>query len=74
MLHSLPVNDPVSAVMHNMDARNVDTVLVAGRIVKQRGTLIGVDLPRLIQRLYDSRDRLFREAGLGQPAPETARL
>jgi 5-methylthioadenosine/S-adenosylhomocysteine deaminase len=73
MIHSLPINDPVSAVVHSMDARNVDTVLVGGRVVKRHGALLGVDLPRLIQRLYDNRDGLYSAAGATLSAPWPAK-
>lgn len=63
-IHTRPVNDLTSVVVHNMDARNVDTVLVAGQIVKRDGALVGVDLPSLHDRVYDARDHLFSRAGV----------
>ena len=65
MLNVMPVNDMKSAVVLNMDARNVDTVLVAGRIVKRDGKMIGVDMRQLASRLYASRDRVY--AAYGKP-------
>jgi cytosine/adenosine deaminase-related metal-dependent hydrolase len=59
----MPVNDMKSAVVLNMDARNVDTVMVAGKVVKRGGSLVG-DLAKLNARLYQSRDRLYAEADL----------
>jgi cytosine/adenosine deaminase-related metal-dependent hydrolase len=64
MLNVMPLNDMTSAVALTMDARNVDTVLVAGRVVKRGGRMIGIDLHDLASRLYESRDRLFRDAGI----------
>jgi len=61
-IHTRPVNDLTSVVVHNMDARNVDTVLVAGRVVKRDGALVGVDLPKLYDQVYNARDRLFARA------------
>lgn len=63
LLDTMPVNDPESAVLLNMDARNVDTVLVAGRIVKRDGQMLGVDLQGLRQKLLASRDRLAQATG-----------
>lgn len=66
-INSTPVNDRLASVVHNMDARNVDTVIVAGRVVKQDGQLLGVDLDSLKERAYESRARVYRKAGLPIP-------
>src|SRR4029077_13635442 len=50
-----PVVDPVATVVICADTSNFDTVMVAGKIVKQNGQLLRVDLPSLLQRLSDSR-------------------
>ncbi|MGW0943523.1 hypothetical protein ACWD4O_13395 [Streptomyces sp. NPDC002623] len=42
----------------------VDTVLVAGRVAKRDGVLVGVDLPALRTRLLASRDRIAAAAGV----------
>jgi 5-methylthioadenosine/S-adenosylhomocysteine deaminase len=63
MINVLPVNDLRSAVVHNMDARNVDTVIVAGRVVKRDGSLLGVDMTRLASEIHSSRERVFTRAG-----------
>jgi hypothetical protein len=47
-----------------MDRSNVDTVLVAGKVLKWRGALVGVDLPKLRAELEASRDYLFEAAGV----------
>lgn len=62
MLNVAPVNDMRNAVALGMDARNVDTVIVGGRIVKRDGRMLGVDMPRLVAQLQDSRDRVFQAA------------
>ena len=59
MLNVMPINDMKTPVVLNMDARNVDTVMVAGKIVKQSGRMLGVDISQLNSRLYESRDRVF---------------
>lgn len=46
-INVVPVNDPIGAVVWAMDTSNVDTVMVAGKILKQNGELLNVDLPRL---------------------------
>jgi len=59
-----PVIDPVAAVVICADTSNIDTVFVAGQILKHNGQLIRFDLPRLLQRLTDSRDHLLSKAGV----------
>src|SRR3954447_18220576 len=39
-----PVIDPVSTVVHQADTRNVDTVMVAGQVLKRGGELVDADL------------------------------
>lgn len=58
-----PVVDPVASVVIAADTSNVDTVIVAGRIVKQNGQLARVDLPSLLRRLDAARDYLLSQAG-----------
>jgi 5-methylthioadenosine/S-adenosylhomocysteine deaminase len=58
-----PVVDPVASVVIAADTSNVDTVMVAGRIVKQNGQLTRVDLPSLLRRLDGARDYLLSKAG-----------
>ena len=71
MLNVMPVNDMRSAVVLNMDARNVDTVMVAGRIVKRHGRMIGVDVRQLGERLYAARERVYE--GTRERVPSGAR-
>jgi len=45
-----------------MGPQNIDTVLIAGRIVKREGQMVGLDLAKL-QRLGDeARDRIYAAA------------
>ena len=59
-----PVVDPVATVVISADTSNIDTVFVAGRIVKHNGQLMRVDLPRLLDRLNSARDHLLSKAGV----------
>ncbi len=54
-----PIIDPVATVVICADTSNIDTVFVAGRILKHNGQLVRVDMPRLLQRLNDARDHLL---------------
>ncbi len=48
-LNLTPVTDPVAAVVHGAHAGNVDTVMVAGRILKRDGRLKHADLQRALE-------------------------
>jgi 5-methylthioadenosine/S-adenosylhomocysteine deaminase len=59
-----PVVDPVATVVICADTSNVDTVFIAGKIVKHRGQLVRVDMARLFDRLSGARDHLLSNAGV----------
>jgi cytosine/adenosine deaminase-related metal-dependent hydrolase len=62
-----PLNDPVTAVVTGMDTSNVDTVLVAGRIMKQHGRLCHVDWGAVKTMALDSRDHVVAKSGFKLP-------
>jgi cytosine/adenosine deaminase-related metal-dependent hydrolase len=62
-INVLPFNNAYGAVVQAMDTSNVDTVLVAGRIVKRDGQLTGVDIPRVRQAAEAARDGILSRAG-----------
>jgi 5-methylthioadenosine/S-adenosylhomocysteine deaminase len=71
-----PPNNPVGTIVTAGHPGLVDTVLVAGRVVKRDGALVGVDLPALMARLVESRDRIAAAAdvpldGTWRPRPES---
>ena len=45
-LNVMPMNNAVGAVVTSMGPQNVDTVLIAGKVMKRNGQLVGVDLAR----------------------------
>jgi cytosine/adenosine deaminase-related metal-dependent hydrolase len=59
-----PANHPVGAVVSAAHPGLVDTVLVAGKIVKRGGALVGVDLDELRDRALRSRARIAAAAGV----------
>ncbi|MCY1023907.1 amidohydrolase family protein [Pyxidicoccus sp. MSG2] len=61
-----PLNNVPGAVVTLMERSNVDTVIVAGRIRKWRGALVGVNWPHLRATLEASRDSIFQAAGIQQ--------
>jgi 5-methylthioadenosine/S-adenosylhomocysteine deaminase len=58
-----PVNDAAGAVVTLMDTSNVDTVFIAGKLMKRNGRLLGVDLPAIRQAIEKSRDAVLSRAG-----------
>jgi cytosine/adenosine deaminase-related metal-dependent hydrolase len=72
-LHTTPLNDPVAAVVLHAGPGDVDTVLVAGEVVKEAGALRG-DAARATELVRASRDRIIAalepRGGLLPPAPE----
>lgn len=61
-IHMAPSTHAVGAVVLNASPGDVDTVMVAGRIVKQNGSLVGVDWPQLRKKLTASAERIFTES------------
>jgi cytosine/adenosine deaminase-related metal-dependent hydrolase len=59
-----PLNNVPGAVVTLMERNNVDTVMVAGKILKWNGQLVDVDIPKLRGELEASRDYLFKAAGV----------
>ena len=63
-LSVFPFTNPVGTLVAAGHPGLVDTVLVAGRVVKRGGTLLGVDLPGLRSKLLASRNRIAAAAGI----------
>jgi 5-methylthioadenosine/S-adenosylhomocysteine deaminase len=55
-INLMPVIDPVAAIVSGSHPGNVDTVMIEGRILKQGGKLVGVDLADIRQRARQSQD------------------
>ena len=58
----MPLNNAAGAIVTLMDTSNVDTVFVAGTLVKRGGRLVGVDLPKIRQAVEASRDSVMARA------------
>src|SRR5439155_19109104 len=58
-LNVMPMNNAVGAVVTSMGPQNVDTVLIAGKIRKRNGQLIGIDFDRLARLGDEARDRVY---------------
>ena len=62
-INVMPLNNAYGAVVLAMDTSNVDTALIGGKIVKQGGRLVGVDLNRVRREAEQSRDYVAGKAG-----------
>lgn len=65
-LNMIPVNNPASSVVLQATAANVDTVLIAGQKMKEKGKLLypAADLGRKKAALIESSRRLHKEGGM----------
>jgi 5-methylthioadenosine/S-adenosylhomocysteine deaminase len=62
-----PLNDPATAVVTGMDTGNVDTVLIAGRVMKRHGKLLHVDWQAVKRVAAESRDYVIAKSGFKLP-------
>src|SRR5205823_10929441 len=63
-LNLFPVHDPVASVVMQGGVANVDTVLIAGRLVKRGGTLLYANLEEKKAALRRSGERILGDFGL----------
>ena len=61
--HLTQINDLVGSVVLAAHPRDVDTVFVAGRMMKRGGVLLGLDLDRLRVEATASRDAVVEAVG-----------
>jgi 5-methylthioadenosine/S-adenosylhomocysteine deaminase len=61
--NTLPFNSAYGAIVTAMDTSNVDTVMIAGKVRKRAGKLIGVDLASIGRQAAASRDYLVGKLG-----------
>lgn len=62
-INTLPLNNAYGAVVLNMDTSNVDTVFIAGKMMKSGGQLVGVDVARVQRMAAASRDYILSKTG-----------
>lgn len=69
-INMMPFNDGHSAVLHSATTRNVDTVIVDGRVLKFGGKIISVDVDAVKREAAESY-YLIRERAGGKWAPKS---
>jgi 5-methylthioadenosine/S-adenosylhomocysteine deaminase len=57
-----PLNNAYAAVVNLMNPGHVESVFVRGAPKKWAGRLVGIDVPRILQLVGDSRDALLKRA------------
>jgi cytosine/adenosine deaminase-related metal-dependent hydrolase len=57
-----PLNSPTGAIVYNAHPGLVDTVLVAGRVVKRDGALTDHDPQRIVEKATQTRDHVLDQA------------
>jgi 5-methylthioadenosine/S-adenosylhomocysteine deaminase len=58
-----PSNNAIGTVVSAADSRNVDTVIIGGRVRKFRGKIIGLEWEKFRRMVDDSRSYLFERQG-----------
>jgi 5-methylthioadenosine/S-adenosylhomocysteine deaminase len=61
---AMPVHKPVSALVYNLAARDVDTVIVDGKVLMRGKRILCVDEDALLAEARDACGQLFRRAGV----------
>ena len=69
----LPFNNAYGAVVAHMDTSNVDTVIVAGKVMKRNGKLVGFDMERIAGMADRSRNYIVGKVGWPRSVLDTSR-
>jgi len=63
-INTAPVLDPAGTIVTFSDTSNVDSVFVAGRVVKRHGRLVDADLNAVFRKLEESRNHILSRGEL----------
>ena len=63
-LHQLPCYDPVSTVVHATNARDVDHVVVDGKLIVKDGELMTMNEQQVIEQALKAGKEVLERAGL----------
>jgi cytosine/adenosine deaminase-related metal-dependent hydrolase len=55
-----PLNNAPMAVVNMMNPSHVDAVFIGGKVKKWHGSLVGIDMPRVLRLAEEARDGLLR--------------
>ena len=62
-INVFPLNNVPGTIVTLMDTSNVENVFVAGKLMKWRGKLVGIDLNGVRHTIEKSRDAVLARAG-----------
>jgi 5-methylthioadenosine/S-adenosylhomocysteine deaminase len=62
LLDVWPLNNALSTVVNLMNPGHVESVFIAGKVMKWRGSLVGVDRARIARLTQEARDAVMRRA------------
>ena len=57
-----PLNNAYSSVVGLMGPSHVEAVFIAGQVKKWRGSLVGVDMPKVLANMQEARDGVLKRA------------
>jgi cytosine/adenosine deaminase-related metal-dependent hydrolase len=63
-LRLAPINDPVATIVLQATPADVDTVFVAGKMLKRGGTLLRTDQRDIVTNLIEARNKLFQRSDI----------
>jgi 5-methylthioadenosine/S-adenosylhomocysteine deaminase len=69
LLNVRPINNAPDAVVNLMNPSNVETVFIARKVMKWRGSLAGIDVSRVLRLEQEARDAVLRRAGFKVSLP-----
>jgi cytosine/adenosine deaminase-related metal-dependent hydrolase len=55
--------DPAGHIVLNSSSGDIDTVMVAGKLRKRNGEMLGVDMSKMLAARVAARDRVYKAAG-----------
>jgi len=61
--HAVPAYDVAGAIVYSMKASDVDTVVVAGRVVMQRRRVLTLDAPSIVAKAREYGERVKKSLG-----------
>lgn len=72
--HIAPVHVPQSALVYNANGNDVDTVIVAGKVLMREGRLTHLDERRLVEDCQRAAEAMFARAGIQVNGPPRTTL
>jgi cytosine/adenosine deaminase-related metal-dependent hydrolase len=57
-----PLNNVYGSVVGLMGPSHVEAVFIAGQVKKWRGSLVGVDMPKVLANMQEARDGVLKRA------------